>query len=165
MSGTLGDRIARLVISLVILAVLGLQGITAVGLTPGPIEKSPFLWPFLDYPMYSLPYFEGDAIPRHRTVGITEDGRELEINPETLGTDFWIYRDAFVFPLIHRSMRRDLGPGVELFESRHGVRLVEIRLEDRPLVLTPEGTVEGGVEVLGVARRLEASEPRRWDFE
>jgi hypothetical protein len=147
----------------VILVVLALQGIAAAGLTPGPVEESPFLWPFLDYPMYTQPHYEGDGVPRYRVTGITGDGREVEITPETLGTDYWIYQDAFLYSFMYRPQRDELEPGVRMYEGRHGVSLVEVRLENRPLVVTREGTVDGAPELEGTARRTRPDGPWAWE--
>lgn len=163
MRGKTDSRIGRLAVSWVILVVLAFQGIAAAGLTPGPVEKSPFLWPFLDYPMYTRPHYEGEGIPRYRVIGVTDEDREVEITPETLGTDYWIYRNAFLFSFRYRGERDELEPGVQLYEDRHGVSLVEVRLENRPLVLTREGTVDGALELEGTARRAGAGEPWRWE--
>lgn len=159
----LGERTGRLAVSAVILAVLGFQAIAAVGLTPGPIEKSPFLWPFLDYPMYTQPHYEGDAVPRYSVIGVTDDGREVEITPESLGTDFWIFRNAFLFSFRYRGERHELESGVQLYERRHGVSLREVRLENRPLVVTREGTADGEAVRTGTARRTGPGDPWRWD--
>jgi len=155
--------LGRILASGVIVLVLFLQAIAALGLTPGPIEKTPFLWPFLDYPMYSTPHYEGDAIPRYRVVGTTADGREMQIDPETLGADFWIFRNAFLFPFRFRADRGELEPGVELFERRHGVTLVEVRLEDRPIVLSRSGSSQGPVELVGTARRAPDGDSWEWE--
>jgi len=147
----------------VILVVLAVQAIAALALTPGPVEKPPFLWPFLNYPMYSAPHYEGEGIPRFEVVATTSDGREIEVTKENLGTDFWIFRNAFLLPFEQQGMRDELEPGVGLFERRHGVSVVEVRLEDRPLVLTRDGTEDGPSEVRGVARRTSPDGPWEWE--
>jgi hypothetical protein len=157
-------RLGRGLISAVILVVLGVQAIAALALTPGPIEKPPFLWPFLNYPMYSAPHYEGEGIPRFRVMVMTADGREIEVTKENLGTDFWIFRNAFLQPFENEGMRDELEPGVELFERRHGVTVVEVRLEDRPLLLTREGTADGPTEVRGVARRESPGGSWEWEM-
>lgn len=153
----------RLFASTVIVAVLVLQAVASIRLTVGPLERSPYLWPFIDYPMYSQPRYEGDELPRHRVFGITEAGERIRITPEALDTDYWIFRDAFVFPFLHTPLRDDLAPGVELFESRRGVRLIEVQLEDHPLVLTREGWIEGWPTRVGAARREGPGEPWSWE--
>lgn len=163
MSFTLPRSVARGLVSLVVVVVLGTQAVAALGLTPGPVEKSPFLWPFLDYPMYSTAHYEGEGIPRYRVVGTTADGREMEIDRETLGTDFWIFRNAFLFSFRYPGMRDELPPGVELFETRHGVRLIAVRLENRPLVLTRDGAVNGELRIEGTARRDDAGDTWQWE--
>jgi len=159
----LSGRAARWLVTGVVLAVLAVQGIAAFGLTPGPVEKAPFLWPFLDYPMYSTPHYEGDGIPRYEVSAVTADGREMEITPETLGSDFWIFRNAFLFSFFYPGMRDELEPGVELLEQQHDVTILEVRLENRPLLLTREGASEGPLALEGVAHRAAPDEPWQWE--
>lgn len=157
------ERLGRSLVSALIVTVLGLQTIAALGVTLGPLHASPFMWPFLSYPMYSAPHFEGDSIPRYRVVATTTDGTQIEVTPKTLGTNFWIHRNAFLKPLLNPDRRDDLVPGIELVERRHGVRLVEVRLEDRPLVLTGNGVLEAELQLRGIARRAAIDEP--WQVE
>lgn len=160
---SIGESFYRLFVSMVIVTVLGFQAVASIRLTVGPLERSPYLWPFIDYPMYSQPRYAGDELPRHSAFGITEHGERVRITPEILDTDYWIYRDAFVFPFVHTPLRDDLAPGVELFESRRGVGLVEVTLEDHPLILTREGWIEGEPTTVGVARRQGPGEPWVWE--
>ena len=73
-------------VSFVIVSVLGLQAIAALALTPGPIEEPPFMWPCLNYPMYSVPRYEATGIQRLHVVATTSEGRELEVTHDQLGT-------------------------------------------------------------------------------
>lgn len=159
----MGDSLYRLFVSVVIVAVLVFQAVASIRLTVGPLERSPYLWPFIDYPMYSQPRYEGDELPRHRVFGVIEGGERIRITPEILDADYWIYRDAFVFPFLHTPLRADLAPGVELFESRRGVRLIEVQLEDHPFIVTREGWVEGSPTRVGTARREGPGEPWSWE--
>ena len=133
--------------SLVILITLFFQGIAAFGIRFGPIEKQPFLWPFLDYPMYGSANFEGQAIRFELLVGIQPDSSEVVIQPEDLGMPFFLFRRQ-VLTAIRREDRIELLQYRALYESRHQRQLIGFRLEDRPLILTREGLVSGPRTVL-----------------
>lgn len=163
MNSMLSARGARFLVSMVVIGVLAVQAIAALALTPGPVEKPPFLWPFLNYPMYSAPHYEGEGIPRFEVVATTSDGRDIEVTQQSLGTDFWIFRNAFLLPFEDAGMRDELPPGVELLERRLDATVVEVRLEDRPLLLTRHGTEDGPPEVRGVARRASPDGPWEWE--
>lgn len=160
---TLSERNARFLVSVVVIGVLGVQAIAALALTPGPVEKPPFLWPFLNYPMYSAPHYEGEGVPRFQVLATTSDGRTVEVTKENLGTDFWIFRNAFLLPFDDPGMRDELPSGVEQFENRHDVTLIEVHLENRPLLVTREGTEDGPLEIRGVARRASPDGPWEWE--
>ena len=73
--------------TLVIMLVLGLQ-CTADVLMSGPSG-----WPFTDYPMYSRSHHEGERISgaRYFVYATASDGREIEILPEHLGVNLWLF--------------------------------------------------------------------------
>jgi hypothetical protein len=81
-----GDAPQFWLFSCVIVAVLGLQ-LLAIISRPGE-----WTWPFIDYPMYSGSHQEGERIPSFYTVtATTKDGRVLQITPEDLGVNFWVF--------------------------------------------------------------------------
>jgi hypothetical protein len=74
------------IISAVIVAVLGLQ-VFALATRSGK-----WTWPFTDYPMYAHSHREGERISaKHFVFAITADGREVEITPENLGVNLWVF--------------------------------------------------------------------------
>lgn len=156
------SRLLESLISAVIVAVLAFQLLANAGLTPGPIEEPPFLWPFVDYPMYAGTKERGTPIPRYEIVGETEDGEQVEITPQTLGTSFFIFRKSFVLPFLNPNRRGDLREGADLFEELHDTRLNRVRVRDSPLVLSPEGLQERGSYVVGVAVRDPAGDSWSW---
>ena len=100
-------KLAVVLISLVILGVLTIQttvsfcckdGQTRIpslgsvqsgpGLMAYKVFTPPSSWPFLDYPMYKIPYFEGSEIPLYRVVGILPDSTEVTIRRNDLGFTF-----------------------------------------------------------------------------
>lgn len=125
-------------VSLVILGCLALQAIAGSGHPIGPFERAPYQWPFLDYPMYSLPRFEGDEIGRPLLVGIEPDSTEVEIEPHDLGLNFFPYIRGPI-----RAVRYGHHGAAqlyrELYEERQGVRVVGFEIEERPIVITRAG--------------------------
>lgn len=136
--------------SAVIVTVIGFQTIAAFGLRPGPIDQDPFLWPFLGYPMYSRVHHEGEAIPRLSVFAVRPDSSEVEVTPELLGTDFWIVAEGLA-PAITDSDQEVLRGFADLFRERTGSRLIGYRLENRPVILTREGTTLGEPVTVGMA--------------
>jgi len=133
--------------SIVILTTLFLQGIAAFGIQFGPIEKQPFLWPFLNYPMYGSARLEGDEINFETLIGILPDSTEVLIEPDDFSMPFFLFRKQ-VLAAIRREDRVELQQHRAFYESRHDRQLIGFRLENRPLMVTREGLVEGPRTVL-----------------
>lgn len=134
--------------SVVILTALTLQGLASFSITFGPIENPPFMWPFLDYPMYTRARYAGDAIERQVVVGILEDSSEVVIAPGDLSVTFWQFQN-FLNPAIVRGDRARASAYKRIYEERFDGSLVAFRLEDHPLIVTEEGLEEGPTVVLG----------------
>lgn len=130
-------------ISLFILTVVFLQSVTASRaylFRVGPYQGDPDLWPFLSYPMYRAAHYPGDSIDRYRLVGVTESG-ETRLTPRVLGISYWIWLKEIVTPLeLERTVEFDVFK--RRYEERAGEPLLEIRLENNPLVLERDGVEE-----------------------
>jgi hypothetical protein len=89
-------RVAMPAVSLYILFVLGMQTEEVLQLfaSQNPGYSAPYFWPFMDYPMYSPPYYEGSGHDQHYVVGIREDMSEVSIHPDDLGLNFWRFRNS-----------------------------------------------------------------------
>jgi hypothetical protein len=73
-------------VSGVIVLVLGLQVVAIV------TWSGRYTWPFTDYPMYSASRQEGDrVVGRHFLYAVLEDGREVEVTPDHLGGNIFIF--------------------------------------------------------------------------
>ena len=92
-------KLAILPISLVILTVLFFQasiGLRSVcprsnrfpsflkNICPS-FPSPPAIYPFLDYPMYSTPKYEGDSFDRYWVFGISENSNQVRILPKDIG--------------------------------------------------------------------------------
>ncbi|NJK47051.1 hypothetical protein HC931_01495 [Candidatus Gracilibacteria bacterium] len=147
--------------SLAILGVIGLQLYTAKHLRDfWPKYRSlqalhrllkapekPFLWPFIDYPMYSYPNYLGDDIKQYVILGILPDSTEVRIQAEDLGLNYWIFMYGFKEAL-RKNDRQDIKNFIQLYESRNNKKLIGVRLENHPLILTKEGVEPGKPKVV-----------------
>jgi len=133
-------------LSAFIVLVIGLQTMAGARIR-GPLKPDPDRWPFLSYPMYAHAHSPGDGIPRYRVFGILEDSSEVYVTPETLGTSFWIWQKRLVraFDPVDPN---DLRAMSTLYRSRHGTRILGLRLENHPLVLEDRAVEEGEAEVI-----------------
>jgi len=87
-------------------------------------------WPIVDYPMYSVPHFQGEEIPRLAVVGIGDNSEEIDVLPEDIG-GYWHFQ---IFANAVRNANKEVVQDlVRTYEARHKVRLVALRVEDRPL--------------------------------
>lgn len=139
--------------SVVIAGVLLLQGVQTLAphkrLKYLPIDEAtnravrawvqpPAWYPFFDYPMYSRPHYPGEGVPQYRLLGRTAGGDEVVIDAESLRTTVFALHSHLINPL----RNGDLGatrPFVAQYERMHGVELVELRLENAPVVIGREG--------------------------
>jgi hypothetical protein len=103
-------------------------------------------WPFLDYPMYSWPHYDGDTISRFAVVGIQADGEELQIRPEDLGIGYWHFQ---IFVRAIRGADHATVRGMaQLYETRQNVRLARLRVENRPLVFSNSNLMQAPIETI-----------------
>lgn len=128
--------------SLVIVTIVGLQVLAAFKIPPRPIGRQYFLWPFINYAMYSPPHYEGDAVERPVAYGVLPDSTEVEMEPSDLGVGFWKYDRGII-----RSLANDDTSDVEnwarVYAERNGERLTAVRLYHRPVILTRSGSRPG----------------------
>jgi hypothetical protein len=141
-------RLRIAVVSAIILVPMVLQTIASFTITFGPIERPPFLWPFLDYPMYEDVHYPGEPIHRQMVVGILADSSEVAIVPDDLGVDFWQFQNL-LGPAILEGDRPRAENYRNIYEDRYPHRLLGFRLEDHPLVIASGGLEEGEPTVLG----------------
>jgi hypothetical protein len=100
----------------------------------------PGLWPFIDYPMYAHCYYQGAQIDRVRFIGISADSRELHLTPEELGF-------SRLLPVKKMDWQQII-QRVESYSAARRWRLVRLRAEDHPLILSRDGIRRGMSRVL-----------------
>ena len=128
----------KILVSAAIVVVLGFQTLASFQLTPGPVERSPFLWPFLDYPMYSVTHEAGDTIQRPRVYGLFDDSTRVHVEPSDLGLEFWLFRRGLIFSLVEGDTSR-VRLYARRYARRHGRSLDGFRLSHRPVVVRETG--------------------------
>ncbi len=140
---------ARSLASCAILAVLMPQSIALLtGLVPRStfatsrwlgMLRAPQLYPFVDYPMYSRSYTEGECINRYRVVAKFDDGSSRQITHEDFGLTFWIFERGLVAALRNKDHNR-VAKFVRFFNSRHDYRITDLHLENHGLRVFTQGT-------------------------
>lgn len=146
--GRVMGRLQVMMVSLVILTTLVLQGLAAFELTVGPLERAPWMWPFMDYPMYNQPRYAGEPIDRQVVIGVLPDSSEVVVEPEDLDVTFWQFHSVLNQAIILGDRSR-AEPYRLIYEDRRGIRLIGFRLEDRPFFVTGDGLEEADPSVLG----------------
>jgi dTDP-4-amino-4,6-dideoxygalactose transaminase/glycosyltransferase involved in cell wall biosynthesis len=145
-------KLKRRGVSVVILLTLLLQ----VAAVVNPFVKvfddwKEFLWPFLDYPMFSQPHFEGVQARHYRLIGLLDDGTQASILPSSLGLDVWQFEAGVVRALLRKD-RDALGPYVKLYHARQGTSLAGLRLENHPWTISKNGASPAPINVLAEVR-------------
>jgi hypothetical protein len=156
---------ARRRASLAIAALIGAQ-LLAISRVPCPPRDSglplprvacaPYLWPFLDYPMFAEAHREGEVVPRDTALALFAEGGELRLAPGDGG------ERPSSHDVVEALRTRDLAAVRRLGDelgARVGARVVELRLERELLVLTRAGFASRGREVLEVWRLDERGGP------
>lgn len=143
--------IRKILVSTVIVAVIGFQTLASFQLTPGPVGESPFLWPFLDYPMYSIPHYPGDTIRRPQVYGVLGDSAEVRIEPSDLQLQFWLLQRGLIPGLVAGDTSR-VRPYARRYAELHDRPLDGFRLYDRPVLVRPSGADRAGRELVTTLR-------------
>lgn len=125
-------------VSLFIAGCLGLQVLALLNRPIGPLGPPPYLWPFIDYPMYSWPRAEGDTLDRAFVAGILPDTSEVRIEPEDLGLLFFLYQGGPVAALLEADRHRAEFYR-DLYVERKKVDLIGLRLKHRPVIVSRNG--------------------------
>ncbi len=151
------QRFARSAATLAILALIGVQSIAIA------FKIKIVLWPFMDYPMFSVTQYEGDPIEvEPRVFAILDDGSEAQMTHEDVGLITWTFA-AFIRTALANSgpivptddsgtpdqdARINLDNLVQLYNERHESKLTGIRIESSPWIITRNGGQETTPKVL-----------------
>jgi hypothetical protein len=120
----------RVLLSTFIVGVLGAQLVAAFGHTN---NYFPFMW----YPMYAPPHFEGERITVHHSIyAVQANGTRHHIRPEHLGLEFWRY-ERLARQLLVNHVEPN-APALAVIRKRHP-NLTELQINDYPMVITRNG--------------------------
>ena len=138
-------RLYRGFASLVIVAILGVQFVGGFG-----FRRAEF-WPFLTYPMYAGPRYDGDRFNEYQLFAETEGGERIALEAEDFGYSYWLFREN-----AQQEVRRGRVPQALVAQvcARHGDGIRELVLEDVGYSISRDGPVAGAPEEL---RRLPVS--------
>lgn len=133
----------RWIVSIFIVFVFAMQ--TYMTLIP---EGDSF-WPFLDYPMFQQKHREGDRLVGLSVYATLADGREIKISSDDSGTTYFQFQAHVAGALIH-GREHSWKPLIKQFEKRHDIKIVRLRVENYPMVITREGGRAAPSEVLKI---------------
>jgi hypothetical protein len=130
----MGSTLQRLrfpALSIIIIGILGLQLIAGFKHTN---KWFPFMW----YPMYGHPNFEGDRIlVNHSIFVVTPDGKRRLLDRDVdMKMGFWLYED-----LAKRLGRKEydrVADGIAMIQALQP-DVTRIEVEDYPLIITRNG--------------------------
>ncbi|MGH8593460.1 MAG: hypothetical protein ACREX9_17365 [Gammaproteobacteria bacterium] len=136
-------------VSIFILFVLAMQ--TYVSVVPGGDD----FWPFIDYPMYQHKHREGERVDvGHSVYATLADSREVKIGPADVGITHFKFQGHVAKALVHGRENR-WKPLLRQLEKRRKVKIVGLRVENYPMVITKEGGKPAPAEVLARYKGLE----------
>ncbi|HEM46200.1 MAG TPA: hypothetical protein ENO23_04055, partial [Alphaproteobacteria bacterium] len=144
---TPANPLTKAFLSAVIATVLVLQTIAGFGILFGPFEAPPYMYPFLDYPMYSRTGYEGESVHRYEVYGITADSSVVPVSAEQLGLDFWLYFRGPVQATLDDDAAA-LRPYARIYEERTGQRLLAFRVTDAPIRIFADSLPESEPHVV-----------------
>ncbi|HEX2906309.1 MAG TPA: hypothetical protein VHO69_05570 [Phototrophicaceae bacterium] len=103
-------------------------------------------WPFVHYPMYSLPHYPGETLNQYSVYGLLPNGREVMIQPQDLGLT------VFQFPAVVEALltedRALIKTYVTAYHARVNRQLSGLRLENKAMVLGKDGWQDGKTEII-----------------
>lgn len=138
-----GVALGKVLVSLVILACLGLEAAAIVNEVL-PFQEHEFLWPFLAYSMFRVAHGQGELVNHYVLQGVRPDSSEVEIQPEDFGLNFVRFRRGPV-----AAMRKQDSAGLRFYlgslreptrSALAGLRLVNHRIaagKDGPVAMPP----------------------------
>lgn len=153
--------LAKVPVSLIILVVIFLQLLTGnlrfcsnrnsafflLKIICPSIPDDPALYPFLDYPMYAGARYEGVNINQYFLIGILEDGTEVTITSDDLNISRYDFLRN-ILPQIEKQNLQVIEKYVKIYEQKSHRNLINLRLENHPLVITRDGVNSSEKEVV-----------------
>jgi hypothetical protein len=145
------NKFAVVTVSFVITAILLMQAAATFRLLCPPerfaqlaswrVMCEPLGWPFMNYPMYHMPHYEGETINYYQTYFELEGGEELPIYPEDLELNWWLFHRGIVASMIVYDEDGILFY-VEMYEEKNQSTVVAVRLENQPTKLLQRSVIQ-----------------------
>lgn len=110
------------------------------------LPDEPRLYPFLDYPMYSVARKEGISVKRYKLIAIFDDGTEKQLSAE----DFELSKYWFtvgVLAAFRDNNHSKIHQYMEAYERTGNRPFVALRFDNDPLLITREGVQEGAPKI------------------
>jgi hypothetical protein len=104
--------------------------------------QAPWLYPFIDYPMYSQAREQGEPTLEPRVRATLENGIDRAIGPEDLALDYFMFKEQMVGAITRADadQLRQLVKPIELLEHH---RVSSLQLELEPIRLGEHGIERG----------------------
>ena len=142
------EKILRTIASSIIVLIFSLQASTIVLMAMGK-PMGTWYWPFIDYPMYSVAYYEGDYVDAYHILKIVMDDGELrEVKGRDIGLNFFkfLYLTRGLKNYTESSSRRSIETLVSLYPD--GRRIKEIQVFTSSYIVTRNGMAEAEPKML-----------------
>jgi hypothetical protein len=107
--------------------------------------EAPWLYPFIDYPMYAQARERGEATLEPRVRATLEDGSGLDVGPADLGLDYFMFHEQVV-GAIHESDVDRLRTLLRPIEARRRQRVSLVELQIEPIRWLDHGIERGPLE-------------------
>jgi hypothetical protein len=125
----------QIAVSFIILFYLVLQFLTGFSILP---NSERYYWPFLYYPMYGKPHFEGDTMDQYTVYGLLEKGDAVPIKFHDLGFPWRQFFDKSVDKIL-KNDTAEIEKVRQLYEKNQGVPLKGISIKVKKWKLKKNG--------------------------
>jgi len=149
------SHFAKMGLSFLILSITSIQLYSAVligtckavetPLCKLPVE--PALYPFLDYPMYSVVWQEGDLVQQHQLIAIFLDGTERQLHAEDFGLSPYWFKGSLV-PAFKRKNMSKIPDYLKAYDQQGHQPFVAFRVDVFPTKVSEKG-LENKAKITG----------------
>ena len=133
------------IISFVILGFLTVQSLVII------MPVMFYYWPFMDYPMYSPAHYENELVDdNYELLGVSEDGKELQIKHKRLDLSFFQVNDWLVPRLLKDRYDADVTPYLNKLVKIQNPVLRYVKIQAKPVKISRSGLSKMDVKVFKV---------------
>lgn len=113
------------------------------------LRAFPAIWPFITYPMFSRSHYKGEIKNRYFVFGILEDSTVVQISHEDVNLDIKLFRQNFIQAML-QDRKELIKESLKLYQNQQTQKIVALRLENHPLVLSKDGYHPAPSEIISV---------------